>query len=82
MMSNIVAITLLEKYYELGGKIFADYMLRNKADDETKKSLEAIDFMNGLMNGNIKTEWKLEDSTDYQQLIELAQAINRENKEE
>lgn len=70
---------LSEEYMKIGGRVFADYFLRLKSSDEQKKSLEAMDFMKGLMEGNIKKEWKLEDSEDYIKLLDLANTINQLN---
>jgi hypothetical protein len=67
---------LLEKYYEVAGKVFGLYFARNRATDEDKKSLEALDFMEGLMSGNIKKEWNLKDDKDYKLMCELVKAIN------
>lgn len=80
-MSRIVVETLQKKYYELAGNVFADYMLRNKGTDEVKRSVEANEFLMGLMNGEFKAEWKLEETDDYKQLVELAHAINTYSKE-
>ncbi len=69
---------LLKEYTDTGGKIFADYFLRIKGDDEIKKSIEANDFMMAFMTGKgLKKEWKLEESDDYKELVELTRAINK-----
>lgn len=75
-MSKAVKV-LLEEYYRLGGKLFADFMIRNKASDEVKKSIEANDFLMGMMNGDFKKEWKVETTEEYKAMIEIADAINK-----
>lgn len=74
-MSKPVEI-LLEKYYELGGKLFGQFMIRNKGDDETQKALKANDFLMGMMNGDFKKEWKVETTEEYKAMVEIADAIN------
>jgi len=36
---------LTKRYLEVGGKIFADFFIRNKASDETKKKIEVMGYM-------------------------------------
>lgn len=80
-MHNIVNETLMEKYWELGGRIFADYMLRVKGSDKMKKTIQANDFLTNIMEGQYKTEWKLEDTQDFQDLVAIAEALDVLRKE-
>ena len=69
---------LLKEYTDTAGLVFADFFLRIRGDDETKKSLESNDFMMALMTGkDLKREWKLETSENYIELGKIAQAINK-----
>lgn len=67
---------LLDEYYNVAGKLFGDFFIRTRADSEQKKSIEAMDFLQSLMSGNIKEEWKLEETEEYKQLQILVKAIN------
>jgi hypothetical protein len=67
---------LYVKYTELGGKLFAQYFLRLKGGNEVKKILETNDFMIGLLNGKIKNEWKVEESQEYKEFLNLVESIN------
>ena len=69
-------IELLSKeLLDVGGKIFARYFLEIKGDDETKNLVKTQEFMLGMFNGEIKKEWKLEESEDYKYFLKLNNAI-------
>lgn len=68
----------MKEYTDTAGLVFADFFLRIKGDDETKKTLEANDFMLALMTGkDLKGEWKLETSENYIEMGKIAQALNK-----
>ncbi len=69
---------LLAQYYKVAGRVVGDYFLRIRGNDESKRSLEAQDFMTALLTGkNIMQEWKLLESEDYLEMVELAHLINK-----
>ena len=72
---------LFEEYTKVAGRIFADWFLILKTNEEEKKSIEAMDFMKGLIEGNIKKEWQIENSEDFILLGKLAKAINKLGEE-
>lgn len=74
-MQKAVAI-LLKRYNELWWEIFASYLIKIKWDDESKKSQDAMRFMEWLMNGDFKKEWNLEDMEQYKEMREITLAIN------
>lgn len=75
---NKIAVAYLsDKLMELGGKVFTDFILHNSENDEVKKNVQANDFLTGLYSGNLKTEWKLEDSQGYKDLLALSNVINK-----
>ena len=71
-----VKLTLLKRYYEVAGKLYGDFFMRIKGSDDTKKILETNDFMMGLMNGELKKEWKIENTEEYKELVSLVKVIN------
>jgi len=72
-----IALRVLSgEYNRIAGEIFADYFARIKGSDELRKSIEANDFLIGMLNGNIKKEWKLEESDKYKKLINIVHTIN------
>lgn len=71
------AITvLLNEYNQVCGRIFGKYFIKSKCTDEQRKSIEALEFMNNLMNGKLPDDNDFVKSDDYKVASELAQAIN------
>lgn len=66
---------LAEEIAKLGGVLFTDFLMRQTDDDATKKAIEDNDFLIGMFNGNLKAEWKLEETDAYKMIIDLTRAI-------
>lgn len=81
MKENEVALKVLAvEYNRLCGNVFGQMFIRNKATNEQLKLIEANDMLLALMNGSpLKNEWKIEDSKDYKELVNLTKTINSLN---
>lgn len=71
---------LFKEYTKLGGTIFAREFVRSNATNEEKRSLEAMEFLGGLLSGEFNNEEeahkRLMKSEDYKKMVELAEIIN------
>ncbi|MFA5990467.1 MAG: hypothetical protein WC803_12800 [Sphingomonas sp.] len=79
MKKHEVAVSVLsEEMAKIGGSVFSQFLVRLSPNDETKKTLEANDFLNAIMTGGkIKEEWKLENDSDFKRLQNIVSTLNQ-----
>ncbi len=63
---------------KVGGRIFSEFLVRTHGTSEQKSALDAASFLNSIMTGEgIKKEWNLEESVQYKEYLDLANALTK-----
>jgi hypothetical protein len=69
---------LTQELVKLGGAVFARYIMQK--NDESRKTVESLEFMNRLFSGDFKTEEKDYLKEYLEPLWEINSAINKLNE--